>query len=50
MARTKSSELEEKIKRRRLANVVKSVEGILSDEAKSEDAVIEKLIRFADQL
>jgi DNA mismatch repair protein MSH3 len=50
LARLKSSELEEKIKRRRLANVVKSVGGILSEKTKSEDAVIEKLIGFADQL
>lgn len=50
LARTKSSELEEKIKRRKLGNVIKSVGGILSDETKSEDAAIEKLIGFADQL
>lgn len=50
LARLKSIELEEKIKRRRLANVVKSVGGILSEKTKSEDAVIEKLIGFADQL
>lgn len=50
LARMKSSELEEKIKRRRLANVVKSVGGVLSDETKSEDAAIMKLIGFADQL
>ncbi|GAM43368.1 hypothetical protein TCE0_047f18119 [Talaromyces pinophilus] len=50
LARTKSSQLEEKIKRRQLANVVKYVGGILSDEAKSEDAAIDKLIGFADQL
>ncbi|KAI7976309.1 hypothetical protein EIK77_010782 [Talaromyces pinophilus] len=50
LARTKSSQLEEKIKRRQLANVVKCVGGILSDEAKFEDAAIDKLIGFADQL
>lgn len=50
LARTKSSELEEKIKRRRLANIAKSVGSILSDENRFEDAAIEKLIGVADQL
>jgi DNA mismatch repair protein MSH3 len=56
LARQKSSELEEKIKRKRLANAAKNVESILTKKSSAvndggaEDSIIEKLIGFAEQL
>ncbi|EED18672.1 DNA mismatch repair protein Msh3 [Talaromyces stipitatus ATCC 10500] len=50
LAKLMSSELEERIKRRRLANVARSVGAILSDTDGDREGVIEKLVGFADQL
>jgi DNA mismatch repair protein MSH3 len=53
VAKQKSSELEEKIRRRRLAAVVKSVEGVLTKgviPAVAEDSMVDKLVAVAEQL
>ncbi|CRG91250.1 hypothetical protein PISL3812_08298 [Talaromyces islandicus] len=52
VAKQKSSELEEKIKRRRLAAVAKSVDDVLSRDVPGavEDSIVDKLVAVAEQL
>lgn len=50
LAKQKSAELEQKIHRRRLAGLVRTVGDILADSAKADESLIERLISSAEQL
>ncbi|KNG82228.1 DNA mismatch repair protein MSH3 [Aspergillus nomiae NRRL 13137] len=50
LAKQKSAELEQKIRRRRLAGLVRTVGDVLSDPAKANETLIEQLISSAEQL
>ncbi|EAU34782.1 hypothetical protein ATEG_04335 [Aspergillus terreus NIH2624] len=50
VAKQKSAELEQKIRRRRLAGLMSTVENIMSDSAKNDEGLITRLISSAEQL
>ncbi|KAB8238662.1 mismatch repair protein MSH3 [Aspergillus alliaceus] len=50
IAKQKSAELEQNIRRRRLAGLVRTVGDILADPAKADESLIERLISSAEQL
>ncbi|KAE8351590.1 DNA mismatch repair protein msh3 [Aspergillus coremiiformis] len=50
LAKQKSAELEQKIRRRRLAGLVRTVADILADPTKADGSLVERLISSAEQL
>jgi DNA mismatch repair protein MSH3 len=50
VARQKSSELEERIRRRRLGGLLTAVGGLMEDPAKGDEDFFERLISNAEQL